>query len=464
MRRAPSDPDGDYPIIFLQGTDYVLFENGRLAKFDVEELEELNSHYSFFYDDILNIKNLKFTKKKDYSDIISKLKKPRVRLVNSFLFISLIFLFYHFSIILIDLVQDNFNFPLSWLIGFVIFFIVFFDFFIPDIIERNGNYSTITIDNSYNNYPISLRTNDKSLKDNYLDFIIGFTRFGIFITLLISGQEDNLISLIITLSTAMIVFFLPFIPFLPGEILSQYKRIKKWSKIQQLTSLEFYLKFSEIRNQILDDYRENINSKYEISIEDLLSKNESSILEYKASMWTRYKTVSKIATKEIVDIGKKDKVLEDEILHTVAAFLNTEGGTLLIGVKDKPLSWGTKLAEVFGIENDYKWLGKNNRDADGYIQAVYQVLNNGIPNLSITVKYVIVTIEQSGGKDICRIEVTPLPKIRDGELYIKERSKPDPDGEGNFYVRIGSSSHKQSVRSGSRYIRDNFPPPNFKDT
>jgi len=198
------------------------------------------------------------------------------------------------------------------------------------------------------------------------------------------------------------------------------------------------------------------------SILDLLMDNESPTLEYKASMWARYKTVNKIATDELVNNPKKgpnfkDPVLEDEVLHTVAAFLNTFGGTLLIGVKDKPTSWGDKPAEVFGLENDYKIMGKG-QDADTYVRSVYEVLNRGFGDTSTAASYVDVKIEQYEGKDICRIDVQPLPKIRDGELYIKERS--DNKNEERFYVRTGTSSQKQSIQSAARYIRDNFPPPN----
>ena len=198
------------------------------------------------------------------------------------------------------------------------------------------------------------------------------------------------------------------------------------------------------------------------SILDLLMDNESPTLEYKASMWARYKTVNKIATDELVNNPKKgpnfkDPVLEDEVLHTVAAFLNTFGGTLLIGVKDKPTSWGDKPAEVFGLENDYKIMGKG-QDADTYVRSVYEVLNRGFGDTSTAASFVDVKIEQYEGKDICRIDVQPLPKIRDGELYIKERS--DNKNEERFYVRTGTSSQKQSIQSAARYIRDNFPPPN----
>jgi hypothetical protein len=215
---------------------------------------------------------------------------------------------------------------------------------------------------------------------------------------------------------------------------------------------------------IFENLNEEIKKQVRIenSIISLLVDNESPILEFKASMWTRYKTVNKIATPEVVNNPKKgtnfkDPVLEDEVLHTVAAFLNTGGGTLLIGVKDKPTSWGKKPAEVFGIKNDYKIMGRD-QDQDTYVRNVYEVLNRGFRNTSTTASFVNVKIEKYEDKDICRIDVEPLPKIRDGELYIIERS--DPKNEDRFYVRIGTSSQKQSISSAARYIRDNFPPPN----
>ena len=55
----------------------------------------------------------------------------------------------------------------------------------------------------------------------------------------------------------------------------------------------------------------------------------------------------------------------------------------------------------------------------------------------------------------------PLPKVRKGELYIKERS--DSKNEERFYVRIGTSSEKPSMSTAVNYIGDNFPPPNAQD-
>ena len=53
----------------------------------------------------------------------------------------------------------------------------------------------------------------------------------------------------------------------------------------------------------------------------------------------------------------QNKAMEQAVVKTVAAFLNTEGGTLLIGVDDS----GT----VLGVANDYKTLGKH-QERDGF--------------------------------------------------------------------------------------------------
>ena len=245
-----------------------------------------------------------------------------------------------------------------------------------------------------------------------------------------------------------------------GWRISKSKQVVILKKGKRLVPV---LEISEFVEEVVSVTEEKkVEEEISGSILDLLMDNESPTLEYKASMWARYKTVNKIATDELVNNPKKgsnfkDPVLEDEVLHTVAAFLNTFGGTLLLGVKDKPTSWGDKPAEVFGLENDYKIMGKG-QDADTYVRSVYEVLNRGFGDTSTAASFVDVKIEQYEGKDICRIDVQPLPKIRDGELYIKERS--DNKNEERFYVRTGTSSQKQSIQSAARYIRDNFPPPN----
>ena len=52
--------------------------------------------------------------------------------------------------------------------------------------------------------------------------------------------------------------------------------------------------------------------------------------------------------------GEISKELEKMVLKTIVAFLNADGGTLLIGVSDD--------GKVLGLDNDYKTLTKKNKD------------------------------------------------------------------------------------------------------
>ena len=74
------------------------------------------------------------------------------------------------------------------------------------------------------------------------------------------------------------------------------------------------------------------------------------------------------------------KVLEKVISKTIAAFMNSEGGTLFIGVDDD--------GNVIGLENDYLLLKK--RNSDGFEpelrQSIEKHLKNKIANEFIKLK------------------------------------------------------------------------------
>ena len=85
-------------------------------------------------------------------------------------------------------------------------------------------------------------------------------------------------------------------------------------------------------------------------IEQLLASDESARLEFKASL------------REPVDrnpgdkrpVGELRRAIEREVIETLAAFLNTDGGTLIIGVKDD--------RTITGVEVDYPWVKPRSRD------------------------------------------------------------------------------------------------------
>lgn len=81
-------------------------------------------------------------------------------------------------------------------------------------------------------------------------------------------------------------------------------------------------------------------------IEQLLKCDESSTLEFKSTLRT---PVGPREPKDIRTEAELRPVLERKVLQTLAAFQNTDGGTLIIGVSDD--------RTVIGIEEDYPHVG-----------------------------------------------------------------------------------------------------------
>jgi serine/threonine protein kinase len=83
----------------------------------------------------------------------------------------------------------------------------------------------------------------------------------------------------------------------------------------------------------------------------LLSSDETTTLEFKPSLCTPRRTP---AQDEKSPLHKPPRNLEHEVVKTIAAFLNTGGGTLIIGVTDDHTT--------IGIEVDYPMVHKHSSD------------------------------------------------------------------------------------------------------
>jgi tetratricopeptide (TPR) repeat protein len=109
--------------------------------------------------------------------------------------------------------------------------------------------------------------------------------------------------------------------------------------------------------------------------------------------------------------GASNPKIVHAILKTVAAFLNTDGGTLLIGVSDTGL--------VRGVQHDYALLGKKN--ADGFQLRLRDLLHSHLnpPPLSgITVTFV--TLPEG---TVCRVDASRSAQVVlvDGrEVYVRD--------------------------------------------
>ncbi|WP_271762413.1 Eco57I restriction-modification methylase domain-containing protein [Anabaena sp. CS-542/02] len=138
--------------------------------------------------------------------------------------------------------------------------------------------------------------------------------------------------------------------------------------------------------------------------------------------------------------NKQDKAMEHEIVKTVAAFLNADGGTLLIGVNDD--------GEPLGLTNDYQTLRKQNND--GYML----FLNNDLLLREIgkdSGTLFQITFHQVSGQDVCRVIVKPSPK----PVYVKVKDNSGREEEV-FYLRSNNSSVKLSTKEAVEYSKNRW--------
>jgi len=154
---------------------------------------------------------------------------------------------------------------------------------------------------------------------------------------------------------------------------------------------------------------------------ELIHSRESEAVEFKASARWDYRK------------GALNKELGITVVKTVAAFLNTKGGQLLIGVSDEK--------KLLGLETEYKTLGKKGRD--GYELFLGNLISENIEKGKVFCsEYVAMDFCDIDGNDVCLLNVQSSPE----PVYVKEgRDK-------NFYTRRGNSNQKLNTEEAVKYI------------
>jgi hypothetical protein len=151
---------------------------------------------------------------------------------------------------------------------------------------------------------------------------------------------------------------------------------------------------------------------------DLIAQEEDNQIEFKSTFqWDKEKEC-------------RNKDLKIEVIKTIAAFNNTDGGYLIIGVSDNK--------QIFGLERDFDLLGR--QDKDGFCQALTQEIENSIgrsfttkPNISFKV------VEE---KCICLIKINIGHEpawVSVGNRFV-------------FYIRTQNSTRELDPKEASEHI------------
>ena len=155
------------------------------------------------------------------------------------------------------------------------------------------------------------------------------------------------------------------------------------------------------------------------TIADLIAEGESTRVEYKGSLRWDYAE------------NNVNKALERAVAKTLAAFLNSQGGTLLIGVMDD--------GEIRGIEADFEALrSKGNRDGFELVlrEAIGKYLGEDVN------PYVELTFGEANGRTVAIVSCEPHHR----PVFVEDRDVRE------FYVRAGNTSRPLDVKEAAEYI------------
>jgi hypothetical protein len=205
---------------------------------------------------------------------------------------------------------------------------------------------------------------------------------------------------------------------------------------KELWNIENYELFLEERRKLLamhlNAFLEKITSTEEtvapVSLEELIAEGESDELEFESTLrWD---------LKE----GTVNKKLEEVIIKTVAAFANSQGGTLLIGVVDD--------GQILGLEPDYLSLGGVDRDK--FELHLRNLLNQQFGAGFVSNK-IVINFHELEGKEVCQVETSPAkePVI----VSVKDRNGQSVQ---RFYARSGNSSQEISLGEMNNYLKERF--------
>lgn len=171
----------------------------------------------------------------------------------------------------------------------------------------------------------------------------------------------------------------------------------------------------------------------------LIAAGESDKVEFKSSLHHPYGPVP----PELRDLqpGQLKKVIKKalakSVTKTIAAFLNTDGGTLLIGVEDS----GT----VLGIEPDFEHLKEGKQNADGWLLSLQEVVNNALG--TEVWNAVHVSLVRDGSQTVAVARCPP----RTTETWHAE------DGGELFYIRAANGTRDLNGSRLLKYIRERWP-------
>lgn len=206
---------------------------------------------------------------------------------------------------------------------------------------------------------------------------------------------------------------------------------------EELWKIENYKDFLQARRNLLTEklnyFLNNISITHEdvktmIDLKEVIESGEHGFLEFKSTLrWNLRESC-------------QDKKMEEIILKSIAAFNNSEGGKLLIGVADN--------GEILGLQEDYYTLKEANKDH--FELHLRNIVNNSYgKNFATT--HMKVNFPVIEDVEICEIDIKSGVK----PLYLEVSDKSGQKHK-KFFVRSGNSSQDLDIAEATEYVNRRF--------
>ncbi len=154
----------------------------------------------------------------------------------------------------------------------------------------------------------------------------------------------------------------------------------------------------------------------------LLAEGENQHVEFKSSLlWDYHQQIP-------------NKSLYLPVIKNVAAFMNSNGGIVIIGADDE--------GNILGLEPDFKVMKKKNEDG---FENTFNLAFNQMIGAQFR-QYVDLQFEHIDDKVICLLTVQPAQ----APAYLTH------NGKETFYIKTGNSSQPLTVSQATSYIQTRF--------
>ena len=200
---------------------------------------------------------------------------------------------------------------------------------------------------------------------------------------------------------------------------------------EKYTSQSFYKLFENENyfQKIMENKSLIIKLKGEIKVFEnqdvfeIIKQGENSSCEFKETL------------RFCLNQQKKMDYVEESVLKTIAAFLNTSGGDLFIGVNDDK--------EIMGLDKDYQTFREKDQDRDGFNKHLDNLIGKTFTNSIYPL--LNIKIYEKDGLDFCRINVKP--KLGNG-IFVTFK------GVEHFFIRRTGGTQSLTKKETIDYINN----------